>query len=257
MSFYARIARYYDSEHHDKDEDLPLYRAIADATDGHVLVIGSGTGRIAIGLAEVGHTVHGIEIEPAMFDRARAKRDRMPALAERLSLHLGDALEIALPEQFDLVLIPYNTFMHFLDLEVQLALLARVRAWLRPGGLLVLDLPNAGDVFGSLDVEAVTLERTFLEQESGNLVMQQSVSSLDRTAQEMTVTWIYDEIGTNGVVHRTVVPTTIHYYFRSELELLLRLSGFELEALYGDFDQSAFEAGAPRMIAVASAGAAD
>ncbi|KXK22081.1 MAG: type 11 methyltransferase [Chloroflexi bacterium OLB15] len=248
--FYATIARYYDSEHYDKEEDLPLYGELADDADGRVLIIGSGTGRLALYLAGAGHHVHGIEIEGAMLDRARAKRDARH-LQERLQFHLGDALTYRLDEKFDLAIIPYNTFMHFLDQAVQLKLLKRLREWLNEGARLVIDLPNAGDAFGSQDTDSVILERTFLEAETGHLVMQQSVSHLDRTEQLMEVTWFYDEITDDGTLKRTIVPVTVRYFFAAEITLLLGAAGFEVEDIYGDFDGSPFEDGCPRMIVVA------
>lgn len=252
MNFYATIARYYDSEHYDKDEDIPLYQELAEETSGAILVVGSGTGRLMIALADMGYTVHGIEIEPAMMARAEQKRAAKPHLQDKLFFHLGDALDYTLDERFGLIIIPYNTFMHFLNQDEQIGLLERCADWLTDDGLLVLDLPNAGETFGSLDTEAVTLERTFPEQETGRLVMQQSSSRLDRTEQTMYVTWMYDEIGEDGTVKRTVVPTTLHYYFLSELSLLLQVAGLSVDVAFGDFDHSPFEEGAPRMIVVAA-----
>lgn len=250
MNFYATIARYYDSEHADKDEDFAFYSALASEQDGPVLIIGSGTGRIALQLAQEGHTVHGIEIERAMFERARAKLTAHPHLKDRLVFHHADARTLDLPRSFALVIIPYNTFMHFLTQDDQLALLRRIKGWLTDEGALALDLPNAGEAFASQDTEAVVLERTFLELESGHLVMQQSSSRLDRVEQLMDVTWIYDEIGEEGQVHRTVVPVQIHYFFLTELTLLLKASGLQVEEVYGDFDGMPFVDGCPRMIVV-------
>ena len=253
MNFYATIARYYDSEHADKDEDFAFYSALADEQDGPVLIIGSGTGRIALQLAQEGHTVEGIEIERAMFDRAQVKRGQHPEVKDRLTFHNADALTVDLARQFALIIIPYNTFMHFLTVEDQKALLKRIRGWLRKDGVLALDLPNAGEAFASQDSEAIVLERTFLELESGHLVMQQSSSRLDRVAQLMDVTWLYDEIGDEGEVKRTVVPVQIYYFFFSELSLLLETCGLQVDEVYGDFDGSPFTDGCPRMIVVARA----
>ncbi|MBE2181861.1 MAG: class I SAM-dependent methyltransferase [Anaerolineae bacterium] len=252
-SFYATISRYYDSEHYDKEEDLPFYSDIAPEEGCKVLVIGSGTGRLALYLAEAGHTVHGIEIEKAMLDRAIAKRDAIGMQTDGLYFHSGDALTYPLSETFNLAIIPYNTFMHFLDQESQMKLLKRLRKWLNNGGdgRLVIDLPNAGEAFGSQDTDSVILERTFLEQETGHLVMQQSVSRLDRAEQVMEVTWFYDEITDDGTLKRTIVPVTVRYFFAAEITLLLQAAGFQIEAIYGDFDQSPFEDGCPRMIVVA------
>jgi hypothetical protein len=97
----------------------------------------------------------------------------------------------------------------------------------------------------------VTLERSFVEPESGHLVMQQSVSNLNRTEQLQYVTWIYDEIGANNVVQRTVAPLTLRYIFPAELDLLLQVSGYKRTKRFGDYEQGPFEEGCPRVIVVA------
>lgn len=250
-SFYATIARLYDSEHHDKTEDLLFYTELAETYGDPVLIVGSGTGRVALHLAQEGCMVQGVEVEGAMLERARRKLSSLPHLQKQVTFHQGDALKLALDGQFGLVIIPYNTLMHFHSPAAHLGLLKRIRQWTRQGGALVIDLPNAGEAFAGGDTEGLTLERTFVEQETGHLVMQQSMSQLDRAEQLMSVTWVYDEIGEDGVVRRTVAPMVIRYFFLAEMRLLLNAAGFELDEAYGDFDMIPFEDGAPRMIVLA------
>jgi SAM-dependent methyltransferase len=250
MNFYATIARYYDSEHSDKTEDLAFYSQLAEEFGDPILIVGSGTGRLMLHLAQEDRNVHGIEIEPAMLERARHKRDALPHLRDKLTFHEGDALKVPLDGKFRLGIIPYNTLMHFHGDSAR-ALLKRLRGWITADGALVIDLPNAGEAFAAPDTEAVTLERSFLEQETGHLVMQQSVSRLDRAEQMMHVTWIYDEIGDEGQLSRTVVPVLIRYFFLAEIRLLLEVCGFKNVEVYGDFDLQPFEDGVPRMVLVA------
>ena len=249
--FYATIARYYDAEHYDKSEDLPLYEDLAEDYGSPILVVGGGTGRVMLHLAQLGHTVHGIEIESAMIERAQRKLAGAPALRERVTFHVGDALHLSLELQARLTIIPYNTLMHFHEQADQLALLRRARAWTAAGGVLAVDLPNAGEAFAAMDTGAVTLERTFLEPESGHLVMQHSVSELDRVEQLMHVTWIYDEVTADGTVRRTVAPVVNRYFFFPEMQLLLTACGFEDVEVYGDLDLSPFVDGCPRMVVLA------
>ncbi len=250
--FYATIARFYDAENADKTDDLGFYNELAGEYGDPILDIGCGTGRVMIPLAQAGYRVHGIDNEAAMLDRAKLKLDGLPIAArDRLTFYHGDVLTYPLEERFKLVLLPYNTLMHFHKQETQLALLKRARQWTQADGLLVLDLPNAGETFATQDSEAITLERTFIEPESGHLVMQQAVSVLDRAEQLMRVTWIYDEITGDGSIKRTIAPILFRYYFYPELLLLLRASGYEVQDVFGDVDGSPFEDGAPRMVVLA------
>ncbi|MDZ4768256.1 MAG: class I SAM-dependent methyltransferase [Chloroflexota bacterium] len=250
--FYRIIARLYDSEHHDQTDDLALYEAVADRRGAPILIVGSGTGRALLHLAEAGHETHGIEREDAMRLRAAAHLDILPHLRDRVTLHAGDALQVALDTRFKLIVFPYNTFMHFLTLDTARAMLRRARGWLERGGALLLDLPNPGEAFAGADSDALTLERQFTDQETGDTVMQFSTSHLDRAAQIMDVTWVYDAVSADGMVRRTIAPTRIRYYFRDELALLLEACGFTVRAVYGDFDESPYQDGAPRLIVEAT-----
>ncbi len=251
MSFYATLARYYDSEHADKTDDVSLYSDIAAEYGDPILIVGAGTGRVLLQLAQEGHTVTGIEAEENMIERALRKKAFFPHLDAQITLIHGDALKVPVKGQFKLAIIPYNTLMHFHSMESQLALFKRLREWVEPGGGLLIDLPNASEAYAAQDNEAITLERTFLDIDSGHLIMQQSVSSLDRAEQLMNVTWLYDEIDDEGVIRRSVIPVVIRYFFLTEITLLLKVAGFEIDDVYGDFDLVPFMDGVPRMIVLA------
>jgi hypothetical protein len=163
----------------------------------------------------------------------------------------GDALNVALAERFKLIIVPYNGFMHFNAQADQLAALRHFHDLLADDGWLVMDLPNAGDAFGTLDDSALVLERMFTEPESGHLVMQQSMSTLDRVSQQLGVTWIYDEIMDDGAVHRTLAPLLLRYVFAGEMDLLLAAAGFEPVETWGDYERAPFMDGSERMIVLA------
>lgn len=249
--FYATIARYYDAEHTDRTDDLVLYSELAEEYGSPVLDVGCGTGRVLFHLAQEGHAVYGVDSEQAMLDRARRRLAALPHLRERVTIHQGDVLAYAPGTAFKLALLSYNSLMHFHDQPQQLALLQLMRRWAAPGGALVIDLPNAGETFATQDSSALTLERTFIDAESGHLIMQQAVSYLDRVQQLMHVTWIYDEITAQGMVQRTIAPAVFRYFFYPEVRLLLAQAGFEPVEVYGDADRSPFEDGCERMIVVA------
>ncbi|MCA9910627.1 MAG: class I SAM-dependent methyltransferase [Anaerolineae bacterium] len=250
--FYALIARYYDSEHADKTEDFDFYHQTAQEAGGPILIIGAGTGRIALNLAEAGFDVHGIEQEQAMLERATRRYDAAPkAVQQRTRFIRGDALTIELDQQYRMIAIPYNTLMHFHSVEAHLGLLRRCREWLMPGGVLAIDLPNAGEAYAAQDTGAVVLERTFLERETGHLIMQHSVSELDRVEQLMHVTWIYDEVLGDHTVKRTVAPVINRFFFLSEMRLLLEKANFGALEVYGDLDYSDYVDGCPRMVILA------
>ncbi len=64
------LARYYDLDLGDDPGDVDLYLALAARTDGPVLELAAGSGRVAVPLAAAGYQVTGVDNDPAMLARA-------------------------------------------------------------------------------------------------------------------------------------------------------------------------------------------
>ncbi|MET8245374.1 class I SAM-dependent methyltransferase [Streptomyces sp. NPDC005202] len=96
----------------------------------HVLDVGCGTGSLSLLAAEQGHRVTGVDLSPAMVERARAK------LAGRGAVFLvGDAVAPPVGEQrFDVVLVRHVLWA----LPEPDRVLRHWRGLLRPAGRLVL-----------------------------------------------------------------------------------------------------------------------
>src|ERR1035437_7071871 len=69
----AALARLYDGDVLDYQDDLDLYLALAARTGGPILELGSGSGRLAVPLAEAGYEVTAVDLDGAMLDRVRAR----------------------------------------------------------------------------------------------------------------------------------------------------------------------------------------
>ncbi len=247
--FYQTIARFYDAENKGKDDDVALYlEAAAEENAKTILEVGCGTGRVMMPLADKGYVVHGVDNSEAMLEIAERYRAQSPQRQANMILHQADVNSVQFDQKFDMVLLSYNALMHFHGAEAQMNVMARLREWVNEDGLLIIDLPNAGEVFATQETNALTFERTFLEPLSGHMVMQMSYSYLDRTSQIFRVTWVYDEITSDGTVKRTSAPLVLYYYFYPEVRHLLSRNGFEVEAVYGDTEYQPFEDGCERML---------
>lgn len=249
--FYDTIARYYDAENIEMTEDLPFLSEIAAIYGDPILDVGCGTGRVMLHLAQEGYQCVGVDSSPDMVERGRRKLSTLGDNARNVRFMVGDISDHVAEQPYSLILLAYHLFMHFGSQEQQINVLQQLTSILAEDGVIVFDLPNAGEAFGTQDDDAIRLDRTFIEPETGHVVMQQSLSHIDRISQALHITWIYDEITSDGLMKRTLAPLTLRYVFFNELKLLLRLVGLSIVDIYGDYDFSPFEDGAPRMLVVA------
>jgi SAM-dependent methyltransferase len=244
MEAYEKLARFYDLDHSHLTADLIFYLHIARQASGPVLEVGCGSGRVLLPLVEAGIEVTGIDTSAAMLALTRRK------VGDRATLIEGDMRTVTLPGRYALIIISINTFMHLQTTADQLAALTNLARHLTPDGQLIIDLP-AGDELAHQDPNArLTLDKTFLDAATGRQVLKLTASHVDWVRQRQEITYIYDELLESGI-RRTVVPMTLRYVFRYELMLLLEKAGYDLVALYGDYDMSPYDDGGTRMIAVA------
>jgi SAM-dependent methyltransferase len=244
---YTSLVRYYDAETADYAIDLPAYGVLLERFGGPLLDVGCGTGRVALAFARQGLSVVGIDTSQPMLDRAKARQS-----GGTVNWHLADVTELALDERFGLAVFAYNGFMHLLEQEQQVAALARLAAHIKPGGGLAIDIANPVEMFRVEDTPGLVFERQFTDPETGQVVMQQSLASVDRAQQIMSLTWVYDRIGPDGIVHRDLIPLRLRYTMASEMRLLLKQAGFSDVELCGDYDFSPYEEESPRLFVIAT-----
>ncbi len=245
-----RIARFFDLEYADYLDDLPLVAAFARRTGGPLLELGCGTGRLLIPLAKAGYRVTGVDISSEMLRIARAKA-KEAGVARRVTLLQGDYADVALEGPYRLAFVMMNTFLHLPTQADQVRALRHWRQHLAADGLLLIEVfhPDAAQ-FASLDGR-VELDRTWTDPATGSTVMKWLARTVDLSRQLLHVNLIYDEVNSQGQVHRTLVPFELRYLYRFEAELLLDKAGFDLEAIYGDLELGPFESSSDHMILVA------
>ena len=126
--------------------DVPFWRRVARASDGLVLELGCGTGRITVPLARVGVRLIGIDRSTPMLNRARRRLARLAnspthKFTSSVDLVRGDIRMLPFaPRAFSSVIAPYGILQSLLadrDLTTTLDAVARVLA---PGGTFGLDL---------------------------------------------------------------------------------------------------------------------
>lgn len=211
MSAYEPFAPIYD-QWFPMTEDVPIYVELARATEGPLVELAVGTGRVAIPVArETGRRVLGIDLEPAMLAQAR---ERAAAAGVDLELREGDMRDLALDEPAGLIYCPARSLLHLPTWADRRRVFERVHASLRPGGRF------AWNAFVFDPRIAVRVDGEWAEQNGVRHRVDQfrHDNRLDITLESghtISLWWLN----------------------RSEWEGLIEVAGFEVEALYGGFDR--------------------
>lgn len=246
---FDQFVPFYDADYGSFSDDLVFYREMARMAGRDVLELMCGTGRVAIPLAQAKLNVVGLDIAPAMIERAHAKAKQ--AGAKSCRFEVADVRNFALAERFDFAFIAINSFMHLETTADHIATLSCIYQHLKPHGMLAIDLFNPSPSALTQPDGLLVYDKTFVLPESGNTVQKFVLREVDFTAQQQHVTFIYDETHADGRLTRTSLPFGMRWLYRYELEHLLVRTGFALESVYGSYDLDPYEGDAPRLLAVA------
>jgi len=250
VSEYDRTdAGLYDSVSTGLDGDEAFYVEEAIEADGPVLEIGCGTGRIMIPIAEAGVSIVGLDRAPAMLEVARRKIAGLPADArQRVQLVEGDMRTFNLERRFPLATIPYRAFLHMMTGDDQRRALTCIRDHLTDGGRLVFNVFDP-----SIELMAAYMKPTgsalchsgsFTHPDTGRRVMVSYTRRYDPSEQTLEEHRFFEEVDDQGnVLTKTTTPLYLRYVHRFEMQYLLELCGYEVEALYGDFRRGPFQQG--------------
>lgn len=212
--------------------DVPFWRTLALQSDGPVLELGCGTGRISIPLARAGVSLVGIDRSAPMLSRAR-QRIRRGRLSGRARLIRGDIRALPFPPAtFRLVMAPYGVLQSLLrerDLAATLEAVSRVLERGATFGLeLVADLPSWHEYR-----KRVSLAGWRNGRRGSHLTLIETVRQ-DR-ARRLT---IFDQqfVERQGTRRRThAFSLTFRTLSVPQMTRRLEKAGFEISALLGDY----------------------
>ena len=216
-------------------DDIGFFRDLALRTEGPVLELGCGSGRVTVPLAEAGVTIVGVDRSRPMLDVAEKRRRGLPAdVRRRLRFVEADMTDVRVGRRFGLVFAAFRVFMCLLDPDAQLAALATSRRHLRPGGLLALDLFDPRlDLLASEAWAARRMGEVRNPVTGRRVVVDVVERRNDLVAQRFSERWRFAELDDGGEVVREEHETlTMRWTFRPELHHLLARAGFDLVAEY-------------------------
>jgi SAM-dependent methyltransferase len=265
---YERIYRYTDDSAERETRRILSYLGLSTRSQKQgslFLDVGCGWGRHDLQLAKRRYRVVGVDISDTMLDKAmnQAADADVPAeldLAQDTSQQLTayshwlkskDALlymkcdmrNLPWSGEFDFALSLFTSFGYFPTDAENRRVLSGIYLALRPGGKLLIDVDNPSQfVRRRQGTASVVITGPDLQ---GHEVIRKQEYDVDRGRR--VVEYISDD------QRRRSIYLECELYDSEDMARLLEDSGFEVEALWGDFDGQRYNpALSPRLIVVAS-----
>jgi len=254
--YQGELAQLYDVAVPDWPGEIDFYRQLAQETASQqrsILEVACGTGRVAVQLASEDVSIVGIDLSNEMLGIARNKSAGRPNIRW---VH-ADMRSFDLEEQFGLAIVPAYSFQLLVHEPDQAACLRQIGRHLDVGARLVLHLEThdpdwlaslPSDEFTPFEVSGETThpgtgQRVRVSYAWSHLLATRSVAVMIRYET-------LDEFGQISV-RTDRGPLKMHCTSPQDLKQLLAQSGFETNAIYGDFLGNPFDENADEMIWIA------
>jgi SAM-dependent methyltransferase len=231
-----------DHELNPADHDYRFYAALAASVGvSRAVDLGCGTGTLARMLASAGATVTGVDPDPDMLRVARAKDPD-----GRVDWRLGYS-DVIDPGSAELAVMSGHVAQVFTEDSTWLAALRDLHRALVPGGLLAFESRNPA----ARKWEDWTRELTLrtVETTDGTVEFWHETVNVDLPVVS------YDTLTRNlRTGQATVNRDVLAFRDGPALHASLERVGFDVQHVYGDWDQTALAAGSPELVVIARRG---
>ncbi|HLS89447.1 MAG TPA: class I SAM-dependent methyltransferase [Sphingobacteriaceae bacterium] len=242
---------YYRAAHREYEEEFTTTEvfgalSLLDLSPGaHILDVPCGTGRHSVAFAAAGYTVTGVDLSAQALALAR-ERAAAAGRAEQIQWVRADMRRLPWTDHFDGVACLFNSFGYLGDEGDTQALAAMVGA-VKPGGPILLDLPNRDYYLGAVPP-------AYWQETADHWLLCSFNFDYVTGVAETDYTFVAKNPGPGSppVVQR---KSFVRWYTLPEIRKMLAEAGAQVEEAVGDWDGRAVDGEAPKIIVLARKGA--
>ena len=213
--------------------------ALLDMKSGEsILDMACGFGRHSLALSKRGYSVTGIDLNTNFINEARKKAIDLNLDAR---FNCADMLGFVESDSFDNIIFMYNSFGYFLDPEDDKKVLQNSLLSLKPGGKLILQVPNREGIMRSRSSRNF---RYWHEEDNGKIRLEEATANDDWTWN--TTRWII----LDGI-ERQEYTYGMRLYDKIELCALLSSIGFCEIKTFSSISGKPYSKDVPQIVLVA------
>jgi SAM-dependent methyltransferase len=234
--FYDAYEEGATSKPDDRKDELNFWLNAAKKYPGEILEIACGTGRITSFLAKHGFKITGLDYSLSMLEAAKEK-------APDIEWINADMRKFNINKKFDLIFIPYNSFLFLLTIEDAIACLDCIRNHLKPKGKFILDIAHPSPQFllnlflPNSQLEYVT--SVFQNPFGDDTIITSRERKYEAANQTLQLTINLRFLNNSQQPPQEV--NNFRIYFPQEIDLLLRHAGFAVKEKYGNYQLDPFD----------------
>ncbi len=234
-------ADFYDMEFAARHEDLDFYRDFALRTEGPILEIACGTGRITVPVAKLGRPTFGLDLSGAMLTNARKRASEDSV---QITWIRANATSFTLQSRFGFIYMATNALQHVQkSVDVQ-KILRNVKRHLRPRGLFVFDVFNPSIHKLARPKTHRYLQKTF-KLPNGSRMSVEARSHYEAAKQRLHFELFYSQGKKRNLLVKKVA---MRCFFPQELDALLTSEGLRIKKKWGSFKGEPFQSTSPKQI---------
>jgi len=239
------VARFYDVIYSKlrAGVDWEYYLKQILKTQGPVLELGVGTGRLFVEALKQGADMYGIDANSSMIEVLKKKIDKK--YYHRVKVQ--DAVNLNLNNRFDLIIAPFRVFSHFVEVKDQFSVLNAVFDHLNPNGQFIFDLfvPNLKLITEGIK-ELVDFEGEYEKSKKIKRITSMEADPLNQISQ-VKMKYIWEEKG-KEIEKEWAFP--MRYFFKYELEHLIARSRLTLVNIFGDYQDHPLDSNSIEFVVV-------
>jgi SAM-dependent methyltransferase len=229
IQMYNNPALYNACTNH-KIDDIPFYQYWAKEANGSILELACGTGRVAKPLLDKGYNYTGLDLSPVFIDHCKSKYPNGQFIT-------SDMRDFNVGQKFDLISIPFNSFLHLYTEDEMNRCLKSAQNHLAKNGQFLLDIFVPDPEFLYRDPNKRYEEMTITHPQGGECIIWQK-NQYDEDTEINHIHWFFDR-GNGGPQDEDEFDMRMIY--PDTMDRLLTDSGFTIEEKWGDYDGEAFD----------------
>lgn len=234
---YNGLASYLWAAYDERGKDYDYFKRVVQRHHGIALDVGCGTGRLLRGMRRMGYEVEGVDVAEDQLAHCRRLAEA-DGLSVTLYHQAMQALE--LPKKYDAIIIPCSSLVCVMDRREALETLRRMKAHLKPDGVLVFNLylNEQSDLAEHYPTPWVSWTRLPLP-DGKTLFVDRRVTSANPIEQivhdECHYVLVDGATRDSPVVQEELRSGGYRWYTLNEARWMIELAGLTIDKITGDY----------------------